>query len=229
LISFTIRASLVLKLPRESLGKVLNPEREADLSALLHRVQIGRDEAACDELWRTLHGRVVAVARQHMAAHSKRVADEEDVALSAMNSFFHAAEVGRLDHLHDRGDLWRVLLTITARKVISHQLQQNAAKRGGGNVRGDSVFSSAENSASNGFNSVEDRGDPQRFIDGLFGECKERLESLPDKTLQMIAIKRMEGYEVSEISSMLGVAVSTIKRKLARIRDLWAPDVSSEG
>ncbi len=48
------------------------------------------------------------------------------------------------------------------------------------------------------------------------GECRERVESLPDETLRTIALLRMEGFEVAEIAAQLDLAVATIKRKLAR-------------
>jgi DNA-directed RNA polymerase specialized sigma24 family protein len=38
----------------------------------------------------------------------------------------------------------------------------------------------------------------------------------------------MEGYEVTEIAAELSLSVATIKRKLARIRDLWAADAPQE-
>jgi hypothetical protein len=53
------------------------------------------------------------------------VADEEDVALSAFNSFCLGAEQGHFAQLFDRDNLWRGLVTITARKAY----QQAAAPR----------------------------------------------------------------------------------------------------
>ena len=66
--------------------------------------------------------------------------------------------------------------------------------------------------------------DPHRFVDELLGECRERIEALPDEILRIIAVKRMEGFEVTEIAAEMSLSVATIKRKLARIRDLWAAD-----
>ena len=41
--------------------------------------------------------------------------DEEDVALAAFERFHRAALAGRFPQLHDRGDLWRILFTLTLR------------------------------------------------------------------------------------------------------------------
>lgn len=101
-------------------------------------------------------------ARGRIVVKTQRVADAEDIAQSAMKSFFRAAEAGR--------------------------------------------FRTLTNS------------------DELVGECRERIEALPDEILRTIAVKRMEGFEVTEIAVEMSLSVATIKRKLARIRDLWAAD-----
>ena len=140
----------------------------------------------------------------------------------ADNSLLRNAFKARLNGIQNRDELWRVLITITARKANALQQTQKADKRGNGAVRGDSVFGHPETPHQPGFQSLEDSGDPNRFVDKLVGECRERIESLPDKTLQEIALKRMEGYEVAEIALQLGVSKATINRRLARIRGLWS-------
>ncbi len=202
------------------------PGDDEKLTQLFLRLQGARDDEACAELWDAVYERVVVLARARISAWNKRMADEEDIALSAINSFVRAAEAGRLTGLQNGGDLWRVLFTITSRKANAFQVRQSAEKRGDGLVRGDSVFELTASETNNGFNTVEDPGDPHRFVDELLGECRERIESLPDDILRTIAIRRMEGYEVAEIAVELCLSVATIKRKLARIRDLWADDAS---
>ena len=46
----------------------------------------------------------------------RRASDEEDVALSAFQSFYQGIARGRFPQLEDRDNLWRLLITITARK-----------------------------------------------------------------------------------------------------------------
>lgn len=197
-----------------------------NLTQLFQRIQGARNDQACAELWDAVYERVVVMARARISAWNKRMADEEDIALSAINSFVRAAESGRLSSIQNRDELWRVLFTITSRKASAFQVRQLAEKRGDGLVRGDSVFELTASETNKGFHTVEDPGDPHRFVDDLFGECRERIESLPDDVLRTIAVRRMEGYEVTEIAVELGLSVATIKRKLARIRDLWAEDAS---
>ena len=59
------------------------------------------------------------------------MADEEDVALNAFDSFCRDAKAGRLPQLDDRDDLWRVLLVITGQKALDLVRHETAGKRGG--------------------------------------------------------------------------------------------------
>lgn len=190
------------------------------ITDLIRRIQECRDEQAVTELWRLVFDRVIGIARSRIANLQKRVSDYEDVALSAIKSFVRAAESGRLRNANNGDDLWRILATITLRKSRALAEWELAEKRGAGLVRGDSVFRDIDSGS--GFDQVIDPAHPDRFVDELMGECRERIESLPDETLRTIALRRMEGFEVDEIAQELGIATATIKRKLARIRSIWA-------
>jgi hypothetical protein len=62
------------------------------------------------------------------------VADEEDVALSAFDSFCRGAEKGRFPRLQDCDDLWQLLFMITTRKAADLVEHERRQKRGGGLV-----------------------------------------------------------------------------------------------
>ena len=100
----------------------------------------GGDPRAAQLLWETYFNRLVHYARRKLDGLPLRVADEEDVALSAMYSFCRGMEQHRFDQVNDRNDLWKLLVTITARKACAQRRRQYAGKRGGGQVRGESVF-----------------------------------------------------------------------------------------
>jgi DNA-directed RNA polymerase specialized sigma24 family protein len=195
-----------------------------ELTQLLLRIQNSRDEEACAELWRSVYERIVTYASGRVSLRDQRIADEEDIAQSAMNSFFRAAEAGRLKTLTNSHELWRILITMMARKSHAFQQRQAAEKRGDGLVRGDSVF----HLVAEGRVNVTSITAPHRLVDELLSECRERIDALPDEVLRTIAVKRMEGYEVTEIAAEMSLSVATIKRKLARIRDLWAADAPQE-
>src|SRR5262249_6413508 len=93
------------------------------------------DRAAAQQLWEAYFARLVGLARGRMRSTSRRFADEEDVALSAFDSFYRRAEQGQFPQLEDRDDLWQVLFVITVRKAINLVHYQGRASRGGGRVQ----------------------------------------------------------------------------------------------
>ncbi|MEQ9411387.1 MAG: ECF-type sigma factor [Fuerstiella sp.] len=189
-----------------------------EITELLQRVCQGRDEQATHKLWQAYYHRLQEVARRRLKDFPCRVADEEDVAQSAMNSFFKAAENRRLSPVQNREDLWKLLLTITIRKVNRHKERAMAQKRGADLAAGESGFARG-----NGNDPINLAGVPDdRFVDTLMLECQELIETLPGTSLPQIALLRMEGHSVEEIAQLQNVAVSTIKRKLARIRTIWS-------
>lgn len=62
---------------------------------LLEKIKQGRDQAAEQELWNRYFDQLLVIARQQLQARARRVRDEEDIALSVLNSFFRGAAEGR--------------------------------------------------------------------------------------------------------------------------------------
>jgi len=57
------------------------------------------NHAAAQELWEDYFQRLVRLARRKLRGRSRRAADEEDVALSAFDSFCRGAALGRFPRL----------------------------------------------------------------------------------------------------------------------------------
>jgi hypothetical protein len=89
----------------------------------------GGDHQAAQPLWERYFQQLVKLARQRLRAAPRRAADEEDVALSAFDSFCRDARRGRFPQLGDRDDLWRLLVTITAQKSLDLVRREEAHKR----------------------------------------------------------------------------------------------------
>src|SRR5947209_5676900 len=107
---------------------------DGSVSQWIARLKAG-DQAAAQPLWAAYFQRLVALARAQLRNAPRRVADEEDVALSAFDSFCGRAERGRYPQLEDRNDLWQVLYVITVRKAIDAMRKEGRQTRGGGRVR----------------------------------------------------------------------------------------------
>ena len=67
------------------------------------------DAGAAQHLWEQYFARMVGLARKRLRGARRREADEEDVALSAFDSFCRGVEGGRFPQLKDRDGLWALL------------------------------------------------------------------------------------------------------------------------
>ena len=181
------------------------------------------NRAAAQRLWEGYFGRLVVLARQRLQGLPRRAADEEDVALSAFDSFCRGAEQGRFPQLSDRDDLWRLLVTLTVRKAHHLVRDQRAQKRGGGAVLGESALLGGADAGgpAAGLEEVIGREPTPEFAAEVAEECQRLLDRLPDEQLRTIAVWKMEGYTNEEIAQKLDCALATVERRLKVIRKLW--------
>jgi DNA-directed RNA polymerase specialized sigma24 family protein len=92
----------------------------------------GGDDVAAEKLWERYFRRLVGLARTKLRDTPRQAADEEDVALSAFDSFCRGTQEGRFPRLNDRDDLWRLLVAITVRKAIDLTRHERRQKRAAG-------------------------------------------------------------------------------------------------
>ena len=88
------------------------------------------DEAAAQTIWDRCFPDMVRLARTRLRATSRRMADEEDVALSALNSFCRAAQQGRFPDLAGSDGLWRLLSEMAKRKAVD-LIRRNQRRKAG--------------------------------------------------------------------------------------------------
>jgi RNA polymerase sigma factor (sigma-70 family) len=191
------------------------------VSRFIAGLKDGEHEAAA-ALWERYFGRLVRLARRQLGDVPRRVADEEDVALSVMDSLCEGARRGRFKRLSDREDLWKLLVVITKQKTVDLVRHNTRRKRGEGQVRGESAFLQAgEDGEPAGLDQfVGDEPTPE-FLAALGEQHRRLLDDLPDETLRRVALWKMESYTNEEIAEKLGVALATVERKVKRIREKW--------
>jgi DNA-directed RNA polymerase specialized sigma24 family protein len=197
------------------------PAPRSDTS-LLQLLKTGQTPLAAQDLWERYFHRLVGLARKKLRSLSRRAADEEDVALSAFDSFVRGAAAGRFPRQDDRDDLWQVLVLLTERKAINQRRREQANKRSGGKVRGESgCLAPGHSSVLAGLNEV-DGGEPSPEMVALFtDECRRLFAALEDPELRVVALLRMEGFTTEEIGRSLERAPRSIERKLHAIRKVW--------
>jgi len=171
---------------------------------------------AQERIFEHYFARAVRLADRRLGAARRREASEEDVALSAMQSFFHGVGDDRFGRLATRDDLWALLAVITSRKAIHQMRRLSCRKRGGARERGESVFEAegdglAGATGADGDEAAVEAGDLACWL----------LERLPEPMLRSVALMRLEGLSTAEIAASLGVVPRTVERKLARVREIW--------
>ncbi|MEL7500755.1 MAG: ECF-type sigma factor [Planctomycetota bacterium] len=181
----------------------------------------GSDDAA-DALWKRYFGRLVAVAKKRLANAPKRIADEEDVALNVFRSLCDGAEQGRFEQLHDRDDLWKLLVVMTRHKSMNQLRRQTALKRGGRNVSGHSIFEAED---VHGFDIFLGEDPTPEFLAEVQEEQERLLNLLTGKAHREIAELRLQGFSIAETAAKLTLSPRSVKRKLALIREVWIVEI----
>ena len=176
------------------------------------------DEDAAKCLWDRYFARLIELARWHLRHAPKRVADEDDVVLSTLESVLTGARNGKFPLLQNRDDLWGLLLVITDRKASNQKKHQVRLRRGGGKQRGESVFEATDDCA--GIEQIVGTEPTPEMAAMLTDEIEHLLARLADPTLQQIAVWKMEGYSYDEMAIKLDCSKRTVIRKWNLIRQI---------
>jgi DNA-directed RNA polymerase specialized sigma24 family protein len=187
-------------------------------------LRAGDLDDAARELWGRYFDRLARLARLKLRDAPRGPADEEDVALSAFESFCAGAAAGEFPQRGGRDDLWRLLVTITARKAANQRLHEQRQRRGGGRVLREAALDGADAEAGQALEQVLGAEPTPEFAALVAEECRVRLDGLRDETLRQVALLRMEGYRNEEIAARLEISLRSVERKLEVIRRRWQPE-----
>ena len=195
--------------------------REESVTEWLNQLKAGHSSAAAP-LWRQYVERLVRLAGKKLGHAPRRAADEEDAVLSAFHAFLAGVQDGRFSRLDDRDDLWQVLVMLTERKAIVLRRRERASKRGGEQVRGESVFAKPDQSAAGaGLDQIADRQPTPEFAAEVAENMRELLARLDDDAMRQVALGKLEGYTNQEVACRLRLSLRAVERKLQCIRRIW--------
>jgi RNA polymerase sigma factor (sigma-70 family) len=186
---------------------------DGTITHLITRLKQGDSDAA-QGLWKAYFPRLVALARARLRG-AMGLADEEDVVLSAFDSFYRAVARGRFPDLQDRDDRWQLLFVLTVRKAINLVKHQRRRSRGGGRLV--SLTDLEEHRLAELLSTEPGPELAAQMADA----CRQLLGRLGDDTLRTVALWKMEGQTNREIAEKLGCVESTVERKLRSIRRFW--------
>ncbi len=177
------------------------------VSQWIEQVKAGEESAAA-RLWDRYHRRLLDVARRKLHG-GQGPADEEDVVIDALASFFKRTTGGNFPELQDREGLWKLLVTITNRKAVNQIAHDNRQKRGAGRT----------------ITSLEDGGQPAAspqdapdYAVMVAESLAALLESLETDEFREIALAKLEGCTNEEIAERIGYSIPTVERRLRIIR-----------
>ncbi len=187
----------------------------------LPRLQAG-EAAAAQELWDRYSGSLLRIARTYLAGLSYGIGDEEDVTQSVFRSIFRGAAEGRFAKISTRDELWWLLLSLTRQKTANHIRRENAQKRCG--CSNGHPGSTSKDAMASGAFSLDDLigSEPTPdFLVALEEQYVWLLGKLRNAQLREIAILRIEGYTLLEVSRKVGIGQRSVERKLQLIRNQW--------
>lgn len=180
------------------------------------------DDAAARKLWQHFVCRLYESARDNLSPTTRRVYDEEDVALSSFHSLCAGIRAGRYPDLRDRGSLWGMLLVISARKVAHRHRHDHQQRRDVRRNLSELVF--INSTASSGPVCIDQfpaREPTPEFTAQFVETCELLFQSLDDPALQEVVTLRMEGYTDAETADRLNCSRRTVQRRLEIVRRHW--------
>jgi hypothetical protein len=187
------------------------------------------DPLAAQRLWDIYFGQMVEAARLKLHGVPSRMADEEDVALSAFKSFCCGTRDGRFPQLLEYEDPWPLLLALTMHKAVDLVRHERRVKRGGLELFS-AKSEGRERIPGDGdvLSEVIGREPDPRWAYEVAEECQELLDRLSDTLLRAIALWKIEGFTTEEIAAKLGCASRTVERKLQLIRRHWRAEPTDD-
>jgi DNA-directed RNA polymerase specialized sigma24 family protein len=178
--------------------------------------------SVAEQLWNRYFGRLVTLANNKLGAQPRRMADEEDIALDVFDTLVRGAASGKFPLLHDRYDLWHLLVALTRQKVVDLRRHETRKKRGQGllNNSGPLGFDSEGGHMLTLDDLIGEEPSPE-YISLLNDEYRHAMTLLRDEVLLQIAKKSLEGYTTAEIAEHLDISQRTVQRKLTLIQNKW--------
>lgn len=199
------------------------------LSDWLRGAEAGRNESM-NALWQRYYPDLVRFAEQRMVSVGlpRRVADGEDVAASALGSFFRAVQHQRFHDVRDEQGLIRFLFKITVWKVIDRKRKHKAKRAGGGQEVGESALGAPDGSIVNGLEQFPIDAFDHELLVTLEEQVERRMAGLDNEQLRAMVQYRLENYDNAEIAALCHCSVATVERRFRLIRELWAEAAERE-
>ena len=177
------------------------------------------DAEAAQGLWNRYFQRLVVLAQDHLGVVWRGGADGEDVAQSVFKSLCLGAKQGKFPQLHDRNNLWMLLVPMTANKAIDLIRRERSLKRGAGQVMDEAALAGDRESRATLDDLVGHEPTPE-FVAQMAEQCEcllSRLNVVERRTAEL----KLEAFSNQEIADQMDCAVRTVERRLEAVRHIW--------
>jgi hypothetical protein len=184
--------------------------------------QLGSADATVNErLFRFYRCQLQEAARNALAGHNRRVEDEEDLLSVVLGDFLMAGAGGLIQVPDSREDVLRMLWVRVYQRARNMVRDEHRQRRGGGRVRGDSVFGNPDNEDyEGGFDCFPDDSPlPEEavLLAENVAELHQRFFDCLGPVLEPVGRLWLQGYTPTEIANQLNVGLSSAYRKLDKI------------
>jgi ECF sigma factor len=179
---------------------------------LLERFR-GGDDSAAEALFVRYFERLTLLARSRLSARLARRTDPEDIVQSVYRSFFVGAREGRYT-LGRGGDLWRLLASITKHKLLRQARHQTADRR---SIDRECSLDKVDEGRCLGRGTDPTPEEALALADELEWVFAQ-LDAFGRRVLEL----RLQGSPIPAIAEDTSRAERSVRRALARIRDILA-------
>ena len=162
-----------------------------------------------DEVFERYSKQLADLAQRHLSTRLQRRMDGEDIAQSVLRTFFRRSELGEF-RFDNSTDLWKLLVTITLKKVHNKARHHHAERRDLSREH-ESLDAAAELP-------VLARGPSPAEAAELLDQVDWMLEGMTD-THREIFFLIVQGYSRTEVAEKLNVSRMTVHRVLDLLRD----------
>lgn len=188
-------------------------DQHESVTEWIFQLQNSQHDDAAQRLWERYMSRLVDRARRKLGGTSKKMADEEDVAIIAFENFCRGAKNGRFPKLKDRDDLWQLLIVLTDRRAIDQMRKRSHSTGEGSGIE---------------FESIESVEPTPEFIAEMGDNIQTLMDSLEDKQLQQLVMHKLAAHSNEEITELLDCSLRTVERKLNMVRKRWRSVAKNE-
>ncbi len=171
------------------------------------------------ELFQRYAQRLIAFARTRLPSDVSSRVDEEDIVQSVFRSFFRRNQGNEFFYFDDSLDVWSLLAAMTYRKVINTIKHHHRDRR--------RTTREQSSSTSDGSSQLADRNPTPEELNILVDYLAWILNHLNPAQREIIQL-RLEGYTVAEIADRVQLSQRTVKRALARARQLASDRIAAD-